>query len=137
MTATTTRTEDFATDQTTPLVRMISLIMAVMHIPTLAAGFVGVLFSLYVWPVFPVTLTVFIIGASLYRKYWFMYRDTLTADEAKKIWKRTYIFNLVLLIPAIAANIAIGLTVGWFIVGYIVTSIFLTKIALNEFRSIS
>lgn len=135
MTTTTTRTQDFSTAQTTPLVRMNALIMAIMHIPTLIAGFIGVLMSIIAWPILPVTIIAFFMGTSLYARYWQMYRDTITRDKAQKIWEQTYYFNIVLLIPAIWANVAIGLSVGWFIVGFIVTSIFLAKTALNDMKS--
>lgn len=136
MKATTIRTQNFATDQTTPLVRMNALVMAIMHIPTMIGGFLGVMFSFMFWPVLPVSVIAFMTGFYLYSKYWAMYWDRITRDDAHKAWKRTYYFNIILLIPAFWANIVIGLTWGWFIVGFIVTSIFLAKTALNELAQI-
>lgn len=134
-TTTSTTTQDFATNQTTPLVRMTGLIMAIMHIPSLIAGSIGLVASVIAYPLLPFTISAFGFGMSLYLKYWAIYKDTITRADARTVWKRTFYFNIVLLIPAVWANVSIGLSFGWFIVGFILVSIFLSQIALEELKN--
>lgn len=135
MTASFIQNQNFATTQTTPLSRLNALVMAIIHIPSLIAAAFGLFLSILAWPLLIVTLPTFFIGLSLYLKYWAMYQDNVTEEVAIRSWRQTYYINIILLIPAIWINVSIGLTVGWLIVGYIVTSIFLAQTALNDMLS--
>ncbi len=132
MTAANPTPRTFSSTQSTPLIRIFALMMGILHIPTLIAGFLGTAISILVFPILPVTLTLFICAIILYQKYWAIYRDKLVAWEVEAVWKRSLYFSAFLLIPAIFLSINMNTIWSWAIVGFILVSIFLEKSALNE-----
>jgi len=128
----TFETAQFTATQTTPYIRTLGFIMGILHIPTLIVGGMATAYSAVTVILLPITLTIFVIGFICYLDYWKMYLDKMSWAKAENSWRKTFYFNLFLIIPAIGINIAMGFTGGWFIVGFILASIAIAQTALNE-----
>lgn len=106
MTALNNFRQGLPTEKTTSLNRLIGFVFGVANIPTFIFGTIIGAYGCMFIVTLPFILAGYIPGTILFFRYWKIYRDRATAEDARKTWLGTIVFNMILIFVTIIIGMA-------------------------------
>ena len=84
--------------QTTPYNRLVALTIGITHAPTMLLATLLTLFGFATVVFIPFVLVLYLPDLLLYLETWSIYRERRSRYAAKRTWKRTMLYNVILII---------------------------------------